>query len=294
MLLSMTGFGNSSGQNERFSAAAEIKAVNNRYLKVSTRFPDVLASLEPEFERLIRESIARGTVSLNLRFAPVGQGSRYHIVPEVVAAYSHQLRQIGVQQSLPVPDWSDAILSLPGVVADQLGSTVNPEDEWPLLEQTIREAIERLQEFRQREGEAMQRDLALNCDIISERVELISQRAPEVVSAYRDKVLDRVTELLKGSGASVQPNDLIREVSVFADRCDINEEITRLRCHVEEFRKVMDAPQSQGRKLDFLSQEIFREINTTGSKASNVEIAHHVVEMKAAVEKIREVLQNVE
>ena len=290
----MTGFGNASGQNERFSAAAEIKAVNNRYLKVSTRFPDVLASLEPEFERLIRESIARGTVSLNLRFAPVGQGSRYHIVPEVVAAYSHQLRQIGVQQSLPVPDWSDAILSLPGVVADQLGSTVNPEDEWPLLEQTIREAIERLQEFRQREGEAMQRDLALNCDIISERVELISRRAPEVVSAYRDKVLDRVTELLKGSGASVQPNDLIREVSVFADRCDINEEITRLRCHVEEFRKVMDAPQSQGRKLDFLSQEIFREINTTGSKASNVEIAHHVVEMKAAVEKIREVLQNVE
>ena len=86
MLLSMTGFGNASGQNERFSAAAEIKAVNNRYLKVSTRFPDVLASLEPEFERLIRESIARGTVSLNLRFAPVGQGSRYHIVPEVVAA----------------------------------------------------------------------------------------------------------------------------------------------------------------------------------------------------------------
>jgi uncharacterized protein (TIGR00255 family) len=294
VLLSMTGFGNASGQNERFNAAAEIKAVNNRYLKVSTRFPDVLASLEPEFERLIRESIARGTVSLNLRFAPVGQGSRYHIVPEVVAAYSHQLRQIGVQQSLPVPDWSDAILSLPGVVADQLGSTVNPEDEWPLLEQTIREAIERLQEFRQREGEAMQRDLALNCDIISERVELISQRAPEVVSAYRDKVLDRVTDLLKGSGASVQPNDLIREVSVFADRCDINEEITRLRCHVEEFRKVMDAPQSQGRKLDFLSQEIFREINTTGSKASNVEIAHHVVEMKAAVEKIREVLQNVE
>ncbi len=294
MLLSMTGFGNASGQNERFSTAAEIKAVNNRYLKVSTRFPDVLAALEPDFERLIRESIARGTVTLNLRFAPVGQGSRYHIVPEVVAAYSHQLRQIGVQQSLPVPDWSDAILSLPGVVADELSSTVDPKKEWPLLEKTIREAIERLQEFRQREGEAMRRDLVINCDIISERVELIAQRAPDVVSAYRDKVLDRVSELLKGSGASVQPNDLIREVSVFADRCDINEEITRLRCHVEEFLKVMGAPQSQGRKLDFLSQEMFREINTTGSKASNVEIAHHVVEMKAAVEKIREVLQNVE
>jgi len=294
VLLSMTGFGNASGQNERFSVAAEIKAVNNRYLKVSTRFPDVLAALEPEFERLIRESIARGTVSLNLRFAPVGQGSRYHIVPEVIAAYSHQLRQIGLQQSLPVPDWSDALLSLPGVVADELSSTVDPKQEWPLLEQTIREAIERLQEFRQREGEAMRRDLGLNCDIISERVEKIAELAPNVVSTYRDKVLDRVSELLKGSGASVQPNDLIREVSVFADRCDINEEITRLRCHVEEFRKVMDASQSQGRKLDFLSQEMFREINTTGSKASNVEIAHHVVEMKAAVEKIREVLQNVE
>lgn len=294
MLLSMTGFGNADAQNERFIAAAEIKAVNNRYLKVSTRFPDVLAPLEPEFERLIRESVARGTVTMNVRFAPVGQGSRYHIVPEVVAAYTHQLREIGSQQSLPVPEWSDAILSLPGVVADELGTAVNPRDEWPLLEQTIREALERLQEFRRREGEAMQQDLLLNCDIISERVEQIAERAPGVVTAYRDKVLERVTELLKGSGASIEPDALIREVSVFADRCDINEEITRLRCHVEEFRKVMTAPQSQGRKLDFLSQEMFREINTTGSKASNVEIAHHVVEMKAAVEKIREVLQNVE
>jgi uncharacterized protein (TIGR00255 family) len=114
------------------------------------------------------------------------------------------------------------------------------------------------------------------------------------VRTYRDKLLERMRELLKGSNASINESDLIREVSLFADRCDINEEILRLRCHLEQYEAFLNDSASQGRKLDFLSQEMFREVNTIGSKANNVSLAKCVVEMKSAVERIREVLQNVE
>ena len=115
-----------------------------------------------------------------------------------------------------------------------------------------------------------------------------------MIRAYRDKLLERIRELLKGTSVVISEPDLIREVSLFADRCDINEEVTRLRCHLEQFAAFLNDKVSQGRKLDFLTQEMFREVNTIGSKANNVSLARCVVEMKASVERIREVLQNVE
>jgi uncharacterized protein (TIGR00255 family) len=290
----MTGFGSASGQNDRFSASVEIKAVNNRHLKVSTRLPDVLGSLEALIEKAVRKTVARGTVSVNVRFSPIGQASRYRISPDLLTAYWDQLKAISETNGVPLPDSSASLLTLPGVVSDELSSSLDAAAEWPFLEGIVGEALAGLDEFRQREGESMRGELEQCCEHVATNLESIVQRAPEVVSTYRDRVLERVRELLEGSGAAVEPDNLIREVSIFADRCDINEEITRLRCHVDEFLKVINGPTSQGRKLDFLSQEMFREINTTGSKASNVEIAHHVVEMKAAVEKIREILGNVE
>lgn len=290
----MTGFGSASGQNDRFTASVEIKAVNNRHLKVSTRLPDALGSLESNIEKTVRKTIARGTVSVNVRFSPVGQASRYRISNELLTGYWNQLKTIGETSGIPQPDSIASLLTLPGVVSDELSSSLDAAEEWPFLEGVVVEALVGLNEFRQREGESMREELEQCCEQVSTNLEAVVQRAPEVVSSYRDKVLERVRELLEGSGSTVEPDNLIREVSIFADRCDINEEITRLRCHVDEFLKVVNGPTSQGRKLDFLSQEMFREINTTGSKASNVEIAHHVVEMKAAVEKIREILGNVE
>lgn len=294
MLLSMTGFGSASGQNDRFTASVEIKAVNNRHLKVSTRLPDMLASLESHIEKVVRRTVARGTVSINVRFSPVGQASQYQISSESLSAYWDQLKAISTLNGMPSPDSITSLLTLPGVISDELSSSLDASAEWPFLEGVVVEALAGLNEFRQREGESMRAELEQCCEQIATNLESVVQRAPEVVSAYRDKVLERVRELLEGSGGTVEPDNLIREVSIFADRCDINEEITRLKCHIDEFLKVINGPTSQGRKLDFLSQEMFREINTTGSKASNVEIAHHVVEMKAAVEKIREILGNVE
>ena len=140
----------------------------------------------------------------------------------------------------------------------------------------------------------MLEDLSRQCQTIDEQVDRVSELAPGVVSEYRQKLLDRLRSAMEESGVSISESDVIREVAIYADRCDINEEITRLRSHLQQFRTFLEGDQSLGRKLEFLGQEMFREINTIGSKANNVEIAHHVVEMKAAIERIREVLQNVE
>jgi uncharacterized protein (TIGR00255 family) len=140
----------------------------------------------------------------------------------------------------------------------------------------------------------MQADLHRQCGLISNQVDKVAQLAPTVVAEYRTKLLDRITRAVAESGVTISDSDVIREVAVYADRCDINEEITRLRCHLQQFDAFLNSDQSQGRKLEFLGQEMFREINTIGSKANNVAIAHSVVEMKAAIERVREVLQNVE
>jgi uncharacterized protein (TIGR00255 family) len=140
----------------------------------------------------------------------------------------------------------------------------------------------------------MAQDLQTNLQIVGAELDQIAAKAPAIVREFRDKLHERVRELLSGSESSVQPADLIREVSIFADRCDIGEEILRLRSHIEQFQAFAREPQAQGRKLEFLTQEMVREANTIGSKANNVQVAHAVVEIKSAIERIREVVQNLE
>lgn len=140
----------------------------------------------------------------------------------------------------------------------------------------------------------MRADLSRQCEAIEHELLQVSQFAPQVISEYRNKLLERVRRLISDTTARIDDDDIIREVALFADKCDINEEITRLKSHIEQFRRLLSGDTSQGRKLEFIGQEMFREINTIGSKANNVPIAHSVVEMKASIERIREVLQNVE
>ena len=140
----------------------------------------------------------------------------------------------------------------------------------------------------------MRQDLVQQCELIAAQLETVAERAPTVIVQYRDKLKDRVTQLLRDTGVSVTDADLIREVSLFADRCDINEEITRMRSHLDQFSECLNQKESAGRKLEFLCQEMFREVNTIGSKSNNVDIAHAVVEMKGCIERLREIVQNVE
>ncbi|WP_197996491.1 YicC/YloC family endoribonuclease [Gimesia panareensis] len=294
MLLGMTGFGSATAEDDRLSVQAEIRTVNNRYLKISTRYPDFYAKLGSQIEKLLRAGITRGTVNLTLRIDHLNRTSDYLLDEQVVQNYWGQLKQLTEECHLPLPDKLDSLLSLPGAVIDNDSRTHTPESDWPLIEQAIQGALSELTEFRTKEGESAQADLQTSNQTISEQLEVVKQKAPQVVTSYRDRLHQRLTDLLKDQEVELDPDSLIREVSLFADRCDINEEISRLTCHLEQFETILNSDTSQGKKLEFLVQEMFREINTIGSKANDVEISHAVIEMKLAVEKIRENVQNVE
>ncbi|MBN69803.1 MAG: YicC family protein [Gimesia sp.] len=294
MLLGMTGFGSSTAENDRLSVQAEIRTVNNRYLKISTRYPDFYAKLGSQIEKLLRSAITRGTVNLTLRIDHLNRKSVYLLDDQVVQQYWEQLKKLTEECHLPLPDSLDRLLTLPGAVIDNDSRTHTPESDWPLIEEAIKGALIELTEFRQKEGESAQADLQSSNKTIGEQLETVKQKAPQVVTSYRDRLHQRLTDLLKDQEVELDPDSLIREVSLFADRCDINEEISRLTCHLEQFDTILNSETSQGKKLEFLVQEMFREINTIGSKANDVEISHAVIEMKLAVEKIRENVQNVE
>lgn len=290
----MTGFGDARGANERLSVHVEVRSVNNRYLKINSKLPETFARLESELEKIVRETIVRGTVSLAVRVSRVGASTDYALNKEAIEDYWHQLSEAAEALPIKTPEDISGLLALPGVVTERFADEIDREADVPLVHATLKEALAKLNDFRQSEGESMAADLRTNCALITEQLEAIAAKAPGVVTQYRDRLLDRVSELLETTDASVAPSDLIREVSIFAERCDINEEVTRMRSHLGQFAEFLQDNVSMGRKLEFLTQEMFREVNTIGSKANDVTIAHGVVEMKAAIEKMREILQNVE
>lgn len=294
VLLSMTGYGDARKQDERLNIAVEIRAVNNRYLKINTKSPDAYVPVEGKIEKLVRGTISRGTVMVDLRASLIGVESRYALNNRVLEDYWKQLHQLAEAIHVAAPVDLGSLLDLPGAVVEEEQEHLDAEADWSLIQDVVTEAIEKLQTFRSVEGLSMEEDLRLNCGVISSQLDKVTERAPQVVQEYRTKIKGRVDELLEGTESKVGDADLIREVSIFADRCDINEEITRLKSHLSQFESFLQEKSSQGRKLEFLSQEMFREVNTIGSKANNVEIAHCVVEMKASIEKMREILQNVE
>lgn len=294
MLLSMTGFGDSRFQGENLAAAVEVRAVNNRYLKVLIKCPDAYAPFEGEVERLVREAIGRGTVNVAIRIDRQHRAEDFALSPTALQSYWSQLQKAARDLHAPPPGDLGQLLVLPGVVADETLRSTDVQGDWELIRKLLEQSLAKLHAFRVDEGASMERELVANVQAIGARLDDVIALAPQVVAEYRAKLLERVRQLLHDSGVPVAEPDLIREVSIFSDRSDINEEITRLRSHLEQFHAFVREPASPGRKLDFLSQEMFREINTIGSKANNVSIARCVVEMKAAVEKIREILQNVE
>lgn len=289
----MTGHGDASGQNDRLSVTAEVRSVNNRHLKITVRCPDAFLALEANIDRLVREMISRGTLTIHLRIRQLGDLSAFHINTSVARQYWTQVQELAHTLGVAPPHDLASLLPLPGIVDDGQARAVE-ETDWPLLEDVLTAAMKNLQDFRRVEGDAMANELRSLCQNIADSCEQVAVRAPGVVVDYRDRLKSRINDLLSANAAKVDDKDLIREVSLFADRCDIHEELTRLRSHLQQYRSLLDADSSSGRKLEFLGQELFREINTIGSKANDVEIAHRVVDMKAAIERMREIIQNVE
>ncbi|HMF13650.1 MAG TPA: YicC/YloC family endoribonuclease [Gemmataceae bacterium] len=296
MLLSMTGYGEASYQSDSLALGIELRAVNNRYLKVSLRASEPYNLLEPEFEKMIRRTVRRGTVQVHLRMQRQYQAGEFQINAAAMRGYLAQLQNLS--DELKIPHRGEhlmaQVLALPGVVPEPGSVALNLDAEWPLIEEVLDQALTKLQAMRQEEGKAMAQELLLLRDTIAQQLAAVRDLAPTVVVAYRDRLLERVRNLLAELDVKIDRSDLIKEVSIFAERSDIAEEVVRLASHLDQFQDVMKEPESAGRKLEFLGQEMFREANTIGSKASDVAISRHVVEIKAALEKIRELVQNVE
>ncbi len=290
----MTGFGEAHCQQDGLAVTVEIRTINNRFFKLTVRTSEGYASLEPLVETALRGAVHRGTIQVNVRVDRKRSPEDYKINVEVLDRYRRQLESLrkdwNVDGSLPL----EALLPLPGVVDDASGAAVDATADWPFIERAVQLALENLSRMRKEEGRNMATDLAANCRTAIASLAQIERRTPLVVEEYRSRLFERLKKTLAELQVSLDPADLIKEVALFADRSDISEEIVRLRSHLEQFQTTMELPDSSGRKLDFLTQEMFREANTIGSKANDVEIARHVIEIKTGIERIREMIQNIE
>ncbi len=294
LLQSMTGFGESHCQQDGLAVAVEIRTINNRFFKLSVRTSEGYAVLEPLVEDEVRTAVHRGTIQVNVRVDRRRSPENCKINADVLECYRRQLDSIGRQWNVECAVPLESFLMLPGVVDDAVGFSVDVTADWPAIERTLKAALENLGKMRTHEGQVMAADLTVNCQAVAACLERIERRSPAVVEDYRNKLSDRLKRALADVQVSLDPADLIKEVGLFADRSDISEEIVRLRSHLDQFQATMKLPESSGRKLDFLTQEMFRETNTIGSKANDVEIAREVIEIKTAVERIREMIQNIE
>jgi uncharacterized protein (TIGR00255 family) len=290
----MTGHGEAHCVQDGVAVTVEVRSVNNRFLKVSLRTGEGQNALEPEIENLVRKHVRRGSVQVKVWVDREAGADDFRINQVALESYRRQLDGLANRLGFAEPLRLETLLALPGVVAEAAREHEDAEAVWPLIARTMVAALENLTRMRAEEGAAMAADLLGNSEVMGASLAAIEQRVPLVVTAYRDRLTDRINRLLQEFGVSIQPSDVVREVGLFADRSDISEEIVRLRSHLEQFAATIRSEESNGRKLEFVVQEMLREANTIGSKANDAEIARHVVEIKTAIERIREMVQNVE
>ena len=291
---SMTGQGAGSVQDEIGTVSVELRSVNQRGIRLLTKVSDALSSMEGQFEQLIRAQVKRGSIQASARYAPSNAVPPGSINGSAVVAYATQLHHI--RDSLMISDPIDlaGLLQLPGVITYGEGASADPEALWVMLREATLIALNGLDAMRADEGEAMAEQLRADAGVISGYLERIAALAPRVVDQYRDRLEGRVNRFLQERGLEVAAVDILREVQLFADRSDISEEITRLSSHLRMFGDALGGGDASGRKLDFIIQEMFRETNTIGSKAGDAEIGSMVVEIKCAIERMRELVQNLE
>lgn len=295
MLLSMTGYGEAHWQGPGLSITVELRSVNNRFLKINVKTPDAYQKLEPEIERTLRDILKRGTVQVQLNTYRQPRPDDYQINTVALKTFHHQLVSFSKMESIPFDNNLAPLLTIPGVVEDSNSrSETDASEAWSKVGPVVKSALSHLQTMRAEEGKKMAQELSQQANLISDRLKLIHARAPEVAADYRKRLHDKLQNILNEFAITLDANTLIKEVAIFADRTDIHEEIVRLGSHLEQFHAFLQEVESTGRKLDFLIQEMNREVNTIGSKANDISITRHVVEMKGALEKMRELIQNVE
>ncbi|HEX2974207.1 MAG TPA: YicC/YloC family endoribonuclease [Tepidisphaeraceae bacterium] len=293
MIVSMTGFGDGTGERNGTHYSVEIRSLNNRFFKAIIKLPEHVSGLEPELETTLREQLGRGSITYILKMRSESAEAAYHINKQALKSYLQQLQEMRELQKLTQVDIS-SLLQLPGVCQEPRDETDEITKHGPVVRELTKEAIRKLMAMREREGQALFEDLMKHAHVIAENLEEIEKRAPFVIEDYHKRLKQRVNQLMGMAELHVNEGDLLREVAVFADRADISEEIQRLRSHLDAFEQSCRSGEHAGRKLDFITQEMLREANTIASKANDAEIATHIVEIKGAIDRLKEQVQNVE
>ena len=292
MVKSMTGYGRAQQQIGQRDITVEFKAVNHRFFEFGARVPRSYGYLEEKLKTFVGGHVSRGKMEANVTIVTLeGASAEVQVNFELARSYVDALRTL----SEPLELRDDLSLSAMARFSDIFAVHRVQEDEeevWQAVQNVAAEALERFVAMRQREGERLREDILQKLKNIEGFVSFVEERSPQTVAQYRDRLYQKLSELL--GDRTVDEGRILTEAAVFADRVAVDEETVRLRSHIAQFRKILDAPEAIGRKLDFLVQEINRETNTIGSKAQDVEIAKVVVEMKSEIEKIREQIQNIE
>ncbi len=289
---SMTGYGKAEYKNSEFSLTVEIKTVNNKYLDLNPKYPRFMISLDDVIRRSVSNNVKRGKADLFISFEKEGDSLVSLEVDEALAKAYYDAsvlisKKLKVKNDLTV----SKIMKTPDIIK-QAQSDINLEEIAPIIENTIIEACQNLNKMRDFEGEKLKADLLSRVKTIEDTVNKIVEFAPTVQEEYRVKLLERVTEILKQ--AEVDEVRLMQETAIFADKSNIDEELTRLGSHISQFRKICESDGEIGKKLDFLLQEFNRESNTICSKSNNINITDNALALKCEIEKVREQIQNIE
>ncbi len=289
----MTGYGSAQGEVDGVEYAVEARSVNNRYFKASIRLPEFFSSAEGEIEKVLRSKLYRGTVTLGVKMKFSDQRASYRVNAVALGNYIDQLRPLEIEANPTLRIDLGSLLQLPGVCEPPPMEEVVEKTRSGLLK-LIDETLDKLVEMRIKEGKAVEVDLVKNLKVIEENLSDIAKLAPQVVVDYKDRLVARVKDLTGAGKIDIDHDSFVREVTIFAERCDIAEELSRLAGHIKQARKAIDGSEPAGRKLDFIAQEMLREANTIASKANDADIAQKVVEIKTAIDRIKEQVQNIE
>jgi uncharacterized protein (TIGR00255 family) len=293
MIVSMTGFGDAAAEKDGVHYAVEIRSLNNRYFKAVIKLPDSISGLEPELETILREHLGRGSITYILKMRMDSAEAAYHINTQALKSYLEQLQAVKGLDRLVTIDLA-ALVALPGVCQEPRDESDEITRHGDTIRELTKKAIVKLNSMRQREGKSLFDELMRHVNVIAASLEEIAKRAPTVIEDYHKRLSQRVAQLMSKAELKVNEVDLIKEVAVFAERADIAEEIQRLSHHLKAFEDACRKDEHAGRKLDFITQEMLREANTIASKANDATIARHIVEIKGAIDRVKEQAQNVE
>jgi len=291
MISSMTGYGRGVGTKNDFTFSAELRSVNHRYADFSLRLPRELYALEDRIRRLLQESIKRGRVEVNLTLDEMPAALRQiKINHDLAEDYYRSLVELSERLGIDGKVKLKHLLQVPELFKSP-GSILTEDELWPAVAAALQDALEKLLLQRKAEGENLCRDLLERCAKLEELVTEAAIRAEGAKEDCRKKIEEKVADLLAGK---FEETRLLMECAMLVERMGVDEELVRLKSHIEAFRQIIRGNEAAGRKLDFIAQEMFREVNTIGSKAGDYQLTNLVVEMKAEQEKMREQIQNLE